>query len=273
MISEEQIREERRAPPVARRRGMAGTILMEAVLCLPLLFALVGAVAQFARVWEARFFTWLAACDAARAALVYNERDYSEVVTDVETNAVTGAVVRRERQRFHEQKGVAWLAAVQALSWTSQTDDSDSMLFPTIGRVPGSSRIREQVRIVADRPESGDPNDARFSEEGPGFVRVTVEFAFPLFYSIFDPTALARDWRADPAVSPMAAFTDVEESNRVARAEGRLGRTFPLRETVLLPKPWSTAHYPLLSRAERLHLLETRSPSDCPHWWSNGYDN
>ena len=231
------------------RGGKRGSVLMEAVLCVPLLLALVSGIAQFARIWEARFFAWLASYNGARAALVYNEREYSETVAVPVTNAVNGRVDLRERRRFYEDRGVVWLAAAQTLAWPSQTDDSGSMLFPTLGRAE------------------------RCSAEENGFVRVTVEFAFPLFYSIFDPTALARRSRANPDVSPVAAFADVEESNRVARAAGTLGRTFALRETVLLPKPWSTSHYPRLSRAERLHLLEASSPATAAHWWNNGSED
>lgn len=255
------------------RGGKRGSVLMEAVLCVPLLLALVSGIAQFARIWEARFFAWLASYNGARAALVYNEREYSETVAVPVTNAVNGRVDLRERRRFYEDRGVVWLAAAQTLAWTSQTDDSGSMLFPTLGRAPNSSRIGDQVRIVAEAPDGASGGDERCSAEENGFVRVTVEFAFPLFYSIFDPTALARRSRANPDVSPVAAFADVEESNRVARAAGTLGRTFALRETVLLPKPWSTSHYPRLSRAERLHLLEASSPATAAHWWNNGSED
>lgn len=263
------------APLSTLRRGRRGSLLMEAVLCLPLLLALVSGIAQFARVWEARLFTWLAAYNAARATLVYNERDYSEVRTVEETieipnpeGGVTTSVTEEQRQLFHERKGIAWLAAVNTLAWMSATEDADSLLFPTMGRVPNSTRIREQVEIVSRRP-TADSRDFRFSEEGPGYVRVCVAFQFPLFFSIFDPTLFGRTPASTDASAMPATFTNVEPDNALARKEGRLGRTITLRETVLLSKPWSTQHHPLLSRAERLHLLEAGAPADSPHWWDN----
>ena len=233
-----------------------GTVLMEAVVCLPVLLLLVTGILQFARLWEARFFTWLAAYHGARAALVYNEREYSQI----ETNKV---------QVFYPDRGVVWLAAVDTLAWMSQTDGPGGFFFPTIGHAPHSARIREQVRIV---PFAPDPGDLRFCEEGPGYVRVSVAFRFPLFYSIFDPSAMWRSARDPSGRNPLAPFTGVEDENAAARRKGRLGRTFTLCETVLLPKPWSTRHYPKLSRDERRHLLEasTTTPTEMiPHWWNN----
>ena len=241
------------------RKGRGGSVLMEAVLCLPLLLALVSGIAQFARIWEARFFTWLAAYHGARAALVYAEADYR-----VSTNDVV-------RGEFLRDRGVVWLAAVETLAWMGGTEDSDSLLFPTMGRVPNSTRIREQVEIVAERP-TDRREDFRFSEETPGSVRVCVAYKFPLFFSIFDPTLFGRSGGATNAPALPGVFSGVEPENAAARREGRLGRTFTLRETVLLPKPWSTRHYPLLSRAERLHLLEASSPSATDRWWNNGSD-
>lgn len=240
---------------------------MEAVLCLPLLLCLVSGIIQFARLWEARFFTWLAAYNGARAAMVYNEREYFGTV--VSTNRVGGADMVKEQDQFYRDKGIVWLAAVNTLAWMSETDDSDSLFLPTMGHIPHSSRIKEQVEIVPESP-TGKADDMRFSEEKTGYVRVCVAFKFPLVFSVFDPSVL---WRApDDGPSPMADLTGVEPDNAAARREGGLGRTFTLYETVLLPKPWTTKYYPLLSKAERRHLLEAEgvaATSEIPHWWDN----
>lgn len=265
---------------------------MEAVLCLPLLLCLVSGIIQFARLWEARFFTWLAAYNGARAALVYNEREYFG--KDVETclirrskninaylangwryvrgsNAghVNWAVLEKEQNQFYRDKGIVWLAAVNTLAWMSETDDSDSLFLPTLGHIPHSSRIKEQVEIVPESP-TGKADDMRFCEEKTGYVRVCVAFKFPLVFSVFDPSVL---WRApQDGPSPIANLTGVEPDDRAARKAGRLGRTFTLYETVLLPKPWTTRYYPLLSKEERKHLLEAEGMADTaeiPHWWDN----
>ena len=273
----------KRSNPIMRTEPHRGSVLMEAVLCLPLLLCLVSGIIQFARLWEARFFTWLAAYNGARAALVYNERDYAGMVTV--TNVVAsgakpkwyhvGKRLRKidiqvvEKEQFYRDKGIVWLAAVNTLAWMSETDDSDALFFPTMGHVPHSSRIREQVEIVPESP-TGKADDMRFSEEKTGYVRVCVAFKFPLIFSVFDPSVLWRAPKDGP--SPMADLTGVEPDNAAARREGGLGRTFTLYETVLLPKPWTTKYYPLLSKAERRHLLEAEgvaATSEIPHWWDN----
>lgn len=256
---------------------------MEAVLCLPLLLCLVSGIIQFARIWEARFFTWLAAYNGARAALVYNEREYAGMVTV--TNIVASGekpkwyhVVKRlefndiqvvEKEQFYCDKGIVWLAAVNTLAWMSETEDYDSLFLPTMGNIPHSSRIREQVEIIPERM-TDSVDDYRFSEEKTGYVRVCVAFKFPLLFSVFDPSLM---WRApEGGDSPMANLTGVGADDATARRAWRLGRTFTLYETVLLPKPWTTSNYPLLSVAERKHLLEAdgvADTSEIPHWWDN----
>ena len=267
---------------------------METVLCLPLLLLLVSGIIQFARLWEARFFTWLAAYNGARAAMVYNEREYFGTVTV--TNVVKGsdkinafaaahsdwswiggrnagvrnwAIFVGDVSQFYRDKGIVWLAAVNTLAWMSETEDHDSLFFPTMGHVPHSSRIKEQVEIVPERM-TDRADDCRFCEEKPGYVRICVAFKFPLVFSVFDPSVL---WRApEDGDSPIASLTGVEPDDAVARRAGRLGRTFTLYETVLLPKPWTTKYYPLLSKEERRHLLEAEGVADTseiPHWWDN----
>ena len=153
-------------------------LLLLQLLLLPLLLCLVSGIIQFARIWEARFFTWLAAYNGARAAMVYNESEYFGTV--VETNVVRRSllppamlltngwkvvsavrerrhshlyryVLVRERDQFYRDKGIVWLAAVNTLAWMSETEDYDSLFFPTMGHIPHSSRIKEQVEIVPER--------------------------------------------------------------------------------------------------------------------------
>lgn len=277
----------------ASRKGCSGTVLMEAVVCLPVILLLVTGIWQFARIWEARFFTWLAAYNAARATLVYNPRDYAwrteggqkQVVDDdakecrVEEDEGTWV--------FYENRGVAWLAAVNTLAWISQTEgeEEDWYPFPRFKSVPYSSRIKEQVRIVsaldpeilASRLDPFSPPDLRYSTETSGVVRVSVGFKLPLILSVFDPSFL---WGGD--TKTLSEFTGVEPDDARARAEKRLGRTFELRETVALPKPWSTERYPVVSMAERLHLLDAAGADlsdglsfdagNASGLWSNGKD-
>ena len=227
-----------RPPPLsARTHPRCGTVLMEAVLCLPLLLFLVTGIVQFARIWEARLFVRYAAWNAARATLVRNEGEYSE------RNGATGG------RRFFADRGPAWLAAVETLAWKSGTADSErggdaDFLFPGFSgyplfSAPSSAFIREQVRIDPER-----------SWESNGLVRVSVKFKFPLLFSVFalgvsggedgyDPVPLVHDGGAD-AVARTGWSDDIPH--------------VLLRESCVLPKPWSTAGYPRVSEAEAAYL-------------------
>lgn len=122
-----------------------GTVLMEAVLCLPLLVALCIGVAEFSRLWQARFLAFLAADHAARAALVHNPADYADG---------SGS--------FFEREGVAWAAAVETLAPLAQRNGLGGGLFPD--RTLAAARTRIVPEKSAERDET---------------VSVTVEFRLP----------------------------------------------------------------------------------------------
>ena len=198
----------------------SGTVLMETVLCLPLLLMLMTGIWQFARIWEARLFTRYAAYNAARAALVYNVKDYAD--------EVNGSDVK-----FSQKKGAVWLAAVNTLAWMSHSSGAASRALPGVevfefdekrmGYYPYSAKIRDQVWIVPDKCEEKD-----------GYVKVTVRFDFPLIVPIYDGRAL---WGGNSSNSP-----DLE---LVFDPKAEPDRYFTLTETCALPKPWSTVWYPL----------------------------
>lgn len=56
--------------PVRKRNREKGTVLMEAIICLPVLLLVSLGVAQFAHIWLCRTMVQYAAYSAARAALV-----------------------------------------------------------------------------------------------------------------------------------------------------------------------------------------------------------
>ncbi|MBR1837550.1 MAG: pilus assembly protein [Kiritimatiellae bacterium] len=200
-------------------------MLMEAVLCLPLLLLLVTGIVQFARIWEARLFTQYAAYNAARAALVYNPADYADL-------SVPGRTV------FHEHQGPVWQAAVNTLAWKSATENSSSsLLFPGFApgdRVPDSAAIWGETTIFPGR-----------SWESNGMVCVTVNFQFPLLFRIFDPSLLVSGGNESGDGDPMHSLNDFA--------------TVSLTESCVLPKPWSSAHYPRLSREESQTLADYQS--------------
>lgn len=238
--------------PSMRTDPRGGTVLMEAVLCLPLLLFLVTGIVQFARIWEARLLTRHAAYNAARAALVYNVEDYATV------NGSSGSI------RFKRQDGPVWLAAVNTLVWKSATFSasegrSADYLFPGFSdrpgqtspsyRVPNSAFVQDQVSIVPSL--SGDSN---------GLVRVTVQFKFPLLFSLFALGAAQNDPDLDlPFGDTDDAVPLVHDAGDDIAPRDAWHDSIPhirLRETCLLPKPWSTRHYPKISDEELAYMTE-----------------
>ncbi len=194
----------------------SGTVLMETVLCLPLLLMLITGIWQFARIWEARLFTRYAAYNAARAALVYNVEDYAEVGAD-------GGI-----SKFKPNEGPVWLAAVNTLAWMSHSTDAGNYTLPGVGVdevYPHSGNIRSQVFI-----------DNAGSCESNGYVKVSVKFLFPLLIPIFDGGAM---W-GKPSNDLELVFDPVAEPDK----------SFTLTEACALPKPWSTRKYPRISDAD-----------------------
>ena len=206
--------------PKGRRgllRDSRGTVLMESILVLPLLLMLITGIYQFSRFWQARLLTRYAAFNAARAALVYNPEHYRLPADGTGGNA----------GRFLEKEGVCWLAAVGTLAWMSTTPDGDNYWLPGYGRIPHSSGIRNQVRIV---PEG--------CKEDNGWVKVTVAFDYPTLFAVFDATKVnSSDSYATGA--DISKLTDLGTYPH-----------FTFVESWLLPKPWTTERYPLLSPKE-----------------------
>lgn len=185
---------------------------MESVLVLPLLLFLITGIFQLARFWQARLMTQYAAYNAARAALVYNPREYRD-----------GAV-------FKKQAGMAWLAAVATLAWVADGDSGvtgKNYQVPGWGTVPRSADLAKRVRIV---PEA--------SREEDGWVQVTVEYDYPTLFAVYDPGTGEPRMRSE----------GTENVDRVADV-GRFPH-FTFRESALLPKPWSTAPFPLTGKTE-----------------------
>lgn len=226
-----------------------GTVLMEAVLCLPLLLFLVTGIVQFARIWEAKLMTRHAAYNAARAALVYNVGEYAY------TNRYG------QLEYFKTSEGPVWLAAVNTLAWKSATSHAFLGRFANyaypgyaeIGgdsspdyRIPNSAFIQEQVSIVRS-----------MSLESNGVVKVTVQFKFPLLFSIFALGTVQGDPDRD------LPFGDTDDKVPLVHASELDGPQLAwqdstphirLRETRSLPKPWSTAHYPRVSNEEKVYM-------------------
>ena len=224
-----------------------GTVLMEAVLCLPLLLFLVTGIVQFARIWEAKLMTRHAAYNAARAALVYNVADY-------------GYTNSQGRISFSTHGGAAWLAAVNTLAWKSATYNSSrgkgaDYEFPGFEgdgdfRIDSSAFIRKQVGIVQSQ-----------SWESNGMVRVTVQFKFPLLFSVFalgsvqgDPES-DRNYGTDDNPVPLVHDTALDTMPRTDWDDSATAIPhIRLVESCTMAKPWSTLHYPRVSKDEAAYM-------------------
>ena len=243
----------------------AGTVLMETVLVLPLLMTSMFAIVQFALVWYAQLMTHYAAYNAARAALVYHPSEYRET----ENGTVSS--------KFLEKSGVCWQAAVRTLAPVSFSPDGgeSKLTVPgwwtaTDGRVPYASYIEEQVRLhVAPNAGNGDESPEP-CEEGDGYVKVCVDFDFPLvvpvmgkmiasFYHGYDA---ATETLKNPAQNDWEVWgwnpPDAVRGKTDAAREGHAMKTdyVTLHAYCILPKPYSTVCWALRSQAAAEEVLK-----------------
>ena len=235
-----------------------GTVLMETVLVLPLLLSFIFAIVQFALIWYAQLMTHYAAYNAARAALVYHPSEYS-------TNGV-----------FMSDSGVCWQAAVRSLATLSFSPSGGSSALTVPGwwkadggRVPNASHIERQVRMHVN-PEKEDPEDPDPCEEGDGYVKVCVDFDFPLVVPMVGKMIAAFQHGYDAATetkrNPAANDWEVwgwnppesVRSRTDAKREEHAMKTdhITLHAYCILPKPYSTACWALRSQASAEEALK-----------------
>ena len=225
-----------------RRSRRAGTVLMECVLVLPLLTLLIFAIVQFALIWNAQIMTHYAAYNAARAALVYNPKEYRMV------GDVTGEPV------FRSYGGVCWEAACRTLAWVSYSPDdySPGDKLRSELRVPGwfgediipnSSHIMEQVRI------SPKAEDSVEYEDRPA-VKVTVEFDYPLYIPVIGQMVayfskieehVPSRWEVTGWSPPAVGGEALDQARHPLMNVDYI----TLTGTAVLPKPWKTTRFAL----------------------------
>ena len=136
------------------KRNEKGSMMMEAVMILPLMAFLIFFIIQLALVLLAKQMTYYAAYCGARAAMVYNPADYSA----------------------EQHGGIVHRAACTALSWISQSvKGSRPIIIPTNEgdyAVPRSDDIDEQVEV--------EIQEGSAKLEDVPLVTVTVVFRCPL---------------------------------------------------------------------------------------------
>lgn len=188
-----------------------------------------------------------AAYNAARAALVYNVLDY-------------GKTNRLGRIEFSTHGGAVWLAAVNTLAWKSATSNARLGAKADYGfpgfedddsyRIDSSAFIRDQVRIVQSQ-----------SWESNGLVRVTVQFDYPLLFSVFALASVQGDPEGTADIGPTSEAPLVHDTELDTRPrtgwDASPATGIPhvrIVETCVMPKPWSTRFYPRISTAEAEHM-------------------
>ena len=155
-----------------KRDGANGSMLMEAVVCIPVLLVMILGCMQIAHIWFARQLVQYAAYASARVLLSTPDQDYEKSVAS---------------------GGAAWQAAARVCSWIalSQPEGSEEIEVPGWGKVPGSGDMESKVRLKLGT--AGDKWNPK----------VTVIFDFPLVMPIagaiiargMNPWAKGSEWQ------------------------------------------------------------------------------
>lgn len=211
---------------MAERRTRRGSILMETVLVLPLLFLLIFGIIQFAHIWIAKQMTAYAAYCATRAIMV---------------------VPKPEKQ------AAAQNAAEIALAWINLADDhkrlrwnKNEVIIPGWGKIGGSGESRDAndaiiKRIKVEVKENGE--DSRVAA-------VTVTFQFPLMMPGMAVNKIIATAAADDTWSFLNHSSEHSEFYRdLNEAAGipDLIDDWPhieIKQTCVLPMPYSTELFP-----------------------------
>lgn len=153
-----------------------GSLLMEAVVCLPVLLVLILGCMQIAHIWFARQIVQYAAYTASRALLVVPNNEHAKAL---------------------KPGGSAFKAAANICGWValSQPPGSREFEIPGWGGIPGSGGIERKLELSMTQPK------------GEWYPVVTVKFDFPLVMPIagqligwgMNPWADNREWQKQHA--------------------------------------------------------------------------
>ena len=256
-----------------------GSIMMEAVLVLPIFVLIIFFIIQMTFVWTAKQMTYYAAYCGARAALVYNPADYG-AEKQGDGSWKTGGFVN---------SGVVHRAACTVLSWVSWSlsgydlsggrglfysnsnalNELKSLRIGTYA-VPLSSNIGNQVSVSVSEYENlgktsggksgGKGQEAPIEEQYPA-VTVRVRFRCPLFIPLGGPvvayfygagsdSSLTQDsvgiggftaTNGGEIHSKLAAQGDYTESGSMSYY------SMVLEESCTMAKPYKTDTFPLMA--------------------------
>ena len=264
-------------------RDEHGSIMLEAVLVLPLFVLIVFFVIQMTFVWTAKQMTYYAAYCGARAALVYNPSDYG-AEKQGDGSWTTGGFTHG---------GVVHRAACTVLSWISWSIggydvSGGSGLFHSTNSalndlknfklglysVPLSANIGNQVSVSVSEYENlgqttgkktgGKGQEAPIDEQYPA-VTVRVRFRCPLFIPLGGPvvayfygagsdSSLTEDSigvigftasHGDEIHAKLAAQGDYMESDTMSFY------SMVLEESCTMAKPYKTDTFPLMAGGDK----------------------
>lgn len=204
------------------RHSHSGSMMMEFLLVMPLLFVLIMGVVQLAHIWTARMVTHYAAFCAARATLTTNEKLSLLALGKV---------------------GPVYEAAQRVCAWAVFSDNGEwEGEVAGWGKIPHSAELEQRVRVV---PRIGPMPLGGRTVGAPWLAGATVEFDFPLLIPV---AGTMLGWLGYP--SRTEAELDASDYRPVSgwtgeKEHGDYGRPYlTLTETVWLPKPYSTERYP-----------------------------
>ncbi len=248
-----------------------GSVMLEFVIIMPVLFVMIMAVLQLAHVWMARQVVKYAAYCAARSTLTSNQYTshaharraakqvcawitFSESAEDLER--ITGKTNYSfwwDSQQIGVNESANYVARINGISVDADSDIiAKEILIDGWGHIPNSSSLDNRIRVMAGVLE---PLNFVY----PWETRATVEFDFPLLMPVagkmlsFLVNQSANDlkekldtgevgYHAGRGWTGQQKIIDTDKN-----AEKHAYPYITLKETCILPKPYSTAIYPLTS--------------------------
>lgn len=197
------------------RESRRGSVMMEAVIAMPILLFLIFVIIQFAHVWTAKQMVSYAAFCAARAALVAPPS---------------------------EQLGAAQNAARVALSWMCFADRGESgVVVPGWGKVNGSGSV--QARVIME-PRDLICNGTSASDQ---VVAVRVRFRFPLLISGMAANKVLATFAAGSGATASSGGFIENLAAAAQDTDTSIDGFWPwieLTDTCVLPMPYSTGLFP-----------------------------
>ena len=189
-----------------------GSVLMEAVIAMPVLLLLIFGIIQFAHILTARQMVVYAAFCAARAIMVVPP---------------------------NEQQVAAQNAAEMALSWINIADtdsNRDQITIPGWGKIWGTASSDVARRVEVNIKQRGDATEV---------AEVEVNFKFPLMIPAMAVNKIiAVGARSSGLVSGTGDF--YRDLNQAAGTPDLIDGWpyIKLTETCVLPMPYSTVRFP-----------------------------